>query len=74
MPARTEISKLVIAMYALDGVPRITHIWPYVSVNDRARLRAESVQRGTWPPKSGVWLTPEMQSTIYLPTAVSPLR
>jgi hypothetical protein len=74
LPARTEISKLVIAMYALDGVPRITHIWPYASVNDRTRLRAESVQRGTWPPKSAVWLTPEMQSTIYLPTAISPLK
>jgi hypothetical protein len=74
LPARTAISKLVIAMYALDGVPRITHIWPYESADARARLRAESVERGTWPPKSAVWLTPEMQSAIYLPTAVSPLR
>lgn len=73
LPTRTEISKLLIAMYALDGTPRITHIWPYASTNDRARLRAESVQKGTWPPKSSVWLSPEMQSAIYLPTAVSPL-
>jgi hypothetical protein len=74
LPARTGISKLLVAMYALDGVPRITHIWPYESTNERARLRAESVKLGTWPPKSAVWLTPEMQSTIYLPTAISPLR
>jgi hypothetical protein len=73
LPGRTALSKMLVAMYALDGTPRITHIWPYASVNDRARLRAESVQKGTWPPKSAVWLTPEMHSTIYLPTAVSPL-
>jgi hypothetical protein len=73
LPARTAVSKLLIAMYALDGTPRITHIWPYASTNDRSRLRAESVQKGTWPPKSAVWLSPEMHSAIYLPTAVSPL-
>lgn len=73
LPARTALSKLLIAMYALDGTPRITHIWPWASTNDRSRLRAESVQKGTWPPKSSIWLSPEMQSAIYLPTAVSPL-
>lgn len=73
LPGRTAISKLLVAMYALDGPPRITHIWPYASTSDRARLRAESVEKGTWPPKSAIWLTPEMQSAIYLPTAASPL-
>ena len=63
---------MLIAMYALDGTPRIAHIWPYASTDDRARLRTESVQQG-WPPKSAVWLTPEMHSAIYPPTAVSPL-
>jgi hypothetical protein len=28
MPARNKLSPLVINMYALDGAPRITHIWP----------------------------------------------
>jgi hypothetical protein len=74
LPGRTELSRLVVAMYALDGVPRITHIWPYASTNERASIRADSVKRGVWPPKSAVWLTPEMQSTIYLPTAISPLQ
>jgi hypothetical protein len=74
LPARTALSKLLVAMYALGGTPRITHIWPYASTDDRARLRAESVKQGTWPPKSAVWLTPEMHSAIYLPTAVSPLN
>lgn len=75
LPARLELSRLVIAMYALDGAPRFTHIWPYASLNDRAAIRADSVARGIWPPKGGPdWLTPDMRSTICLPTAVSPLR
>ena len=50
LPHRTELSKLLIAMYALDGPPRFTHIWPYRSLNDRQAIRAEAVRRGIWPP------------------------
>lgn len=74
LPARLAFSKLVVAMYALNGAPRITHIWPYKSTNERAGARAESVTQGAWPPKSAVWLTNEMTSEIYLPTAISPLK
>jgi len=74
LPARTGFSKLLVAMYGLDGTPRITHIWPYKSTDERAQMRAESVRQGAWPPKSAVWLTPEMESSIYLPTAISPLK
>ena len=73
LPARVGFSKLLIAMYALNGTPRITHIWPYASTNQRAEMRAESVKQGAWPPKSAVWLTGEMQSEIFLPTTISPL-
>ncbi|PZR96121.1 MAG: NIPSNAP family protein [Stutzerimonas stutzeri] len=74
IPARTELSPLVIAMYALDGPPRFTHIWPFESLNHRAAVRADSVAKGVWPPKGGPqWLTGEMYSTIALPTAISPL-
>jgi hypothetical protein len=73
LAARTAVSRLTVALYGLDGRPRITHIWPYASVEERNRLRAEAVKRGAWPPKSAVWLTTEMRSTIYLPAAISPL-
>jgi hypothetical protein len=74
IPARTALSPLVAAMYALDGPPRFTHIWPFESLNQRAAVRAESVAKGIWPPKGGPqWLTGEMVSTIALPTAISPL-
>ncbi len=75
VPARTTYSKLTVAMYALDGNPRIVSIWPYKSLNERSEIRAKSVADGIWPPKGGPqWLTHEMQSMIALPTAVSPLK
>lgn len=75
VPPRTELSPLLAAMYALDGAPRFTHIWPCASLNDRAALRAEPVRRGVWPPGGGPdWLASDMRSTVRLPTAVSPPR
>ncbi|MFU8926137.1 NIPSNAP family protein [Acinetobacter puyangensis] len=75
VPTRTQYSKLTIAMYALDGNPRIVSIWPYTSLNERSEIRAKSVADGIWPPKGGPqWLTHEMKSMIALPTAVSPLK
>lgn len=74
MPERGRISPLTVAMVALDGAPRFTHIWPFASLNARAAARADSVAKGVWPPKGGpAWLTGDMHSTILLPTAISPL-
>jgi NIPSNAP len=74
VPERVKLSPLVIAMYALDGPPRFTHIWPFASLDARAAVRADAVAKGIWPPKGGPqWLTGDMRSTIALPTAISPL-
>ena len=75
LPERTKISPLVIAMVALDGPARFTHIWPFASLDARSAARADAVKQGVWPPKGGPeWLTGEMTSTIMLPTAISPLK
>lgn len=74
LPERGKLSPLSIAMYALDGPPRFTHIWPFASLDARAAVRAESVAKGVWPPKGGPdWLTGDMRSIVALPTAISPL-
>lgn len=74
IPARAEYSKLTVAMYSLDGIPRLTQIWPYSSLEARAKARAESVADGHWPPKGGPdWLGAAMTSTIALPLGFSPL-
>lgn len=75
MVERGKLSPLTMVMYALDGAPRFTHIWPFKDVNERTAIRAESVKLGIWPPKGGPdWLTGEMRSTIAVPTAISPLK
>ncbi|MGO4852408.1 NIPSNAP family protein [Phaeovulum sp. W22_SRMD_FR3] len=75
MPARAAYSPLTIAMWGLDGAPRITQIWPYPSLAARAEARSQSVADGNWPAKGGPdWLTPEMTSTIAFPLPFSPLK
>lgn len=73
--ARNAFSPLAIALYSLEGTARITHIWPYESLEARAEARAASVQAGAWPPVDGPpWLKPAMRSQIFMPAAFSPLR
>lgn len=74
IPEREHYSRLLIAMYGLDGAPRLTQIWPYESLAARSEARARSVADGKWPPKGGPdWLTPDMTSDIAFPLAFSPL-
>ncbi len=72
---RLEFSKILTAGYALEGVtPRMVHICPYASVDERTRIRGEAVAAGIWPPKGNPeWLT-TMQVWIYNPAKFSPLR
>ena len=72
-PAREYTAHLVINMYALDGPPRITHIWGFASLEERASLRAKAYAGGVWPPHGGPGQIIEATSTIALPDAQSPL-
>ena len=72
---RTELSPLVMAMYAVDGlVPRFMNIWPYRSLDDRQRARTAAVAAGIWPPKGGPEHLTTLQSSFFLPADFSPLR
>jgi NIPSNAP len=75
IPPRLKLSPILLAAYALDGAtPRMVHIRPYASIDERNRIRAEAVASGIWPPKGGPeWLT-NMQSTIFVPARFSPLH
>lgn len=72
-PARAYTSHLVINMYALDGLPRITHIWGFSSLEERAALRAKHYAEGLWPPKGGPEQIARATSTICIPEVHSPL-
>ncbi|MCO5973623.1 NIPSNAP family protein [Actinoallomurus soli] len=74
VPARTAMYPLTAAMYGLDGVPRITHIWPFPDFNARIAIRKESYDTGIWPPRNGPENIAHATSTIAIPTPISPLR
>lgn len=75
LPERDGYSKCSIAMYGIDGAPRLTQIWPYASLEARSKARGQSVADGKWPPKGGPdWLTPDMTSTVAMPMAFSPMK
>jgi len=63
-PARAYTDHLVVNMYALDGEPRITHIWGFESVKQRDTLRSEHYAAGLWPPRGGPERIARATSTI----------
>lgn len=72
-PARPYTDHLVVALYALDGPTRITHIWGFASLEERAELRTRAYGAGVWPPKGGPDQIIEATSTIAIPQGASPL-
>lgn len=75
LPPRLELSRLLLAAYALEGAqPRFIHLWPYQDLNDRARVRGDAIARGIWPPKGGAARLAFMQNSILLPLPFSPLQ
>lgn len=70
---RVAVSPLLMAMYALDGVPRFVHIWPYADAAVRAKTRADCMAKGIWPPKGSPAFLGNMRSTITVPLPGSPL-
>ena len=50
---------------------QIIHIWPYQSVDERDRIRAEAVKQGVWPPKTSEFIL-DMESKILHPAPFSP--
>ncbi|MGN6749339.1 MAG: NIPSNAP family protein [Xanthobacteraceae bacterium] len=75
VPARAQVSPLLAAMVAVTGAAiRFLHIWPYKTVDERARLRQKAVADGVWPPPGGPGYLVSQQADIYLPAAFSPIR
>ncbi len=72
-PAQEYTRHLVTALYALDGPPRITHIWGFASLEERSGLRTRAYAAGVWPPTGGPGQIAEATSTVALPLAGSPL-
>lgn len=73
-PARAYTEHLVVNMYALDGPPRITHLWGFRSLEERLALRAKHYAEELWPPKGGPQQIERATSTICLTEPWSPMQ
>lgn len=72
---RSRYSKLLSCMFAVGGeVPRIVHIWPYASLDERAVARNKSVAEGAWPPPGAPQHLKSMRSEIFVPAPFSPVK
>lgn len=72
-PAHEYTAHLVINMYALDGPPRITHIWGFSGVDERMKLRGDHYAAKLWPPKGGPQQIAQASSTISIAEPGLPL-
>jgi hypothetical protein len=50
---------------------QIVHIWPYESLAERTRVRAEAAKAGGWPPNIKEFIV-SMTSDLMLPASFSP--
>ena len=72
LPGRLKLSPLAGFWHTEVGaLNQIIHVWPYPSLADRERIRAEAVKSGVWPPKIGEFIE-TMESKILIPTPFSP--
>ena len=72
LPKRLEFSPLAAFWYTEIGpLNQVIHVWPYEDAGERARIRAEAVASGCWPPKAGELIV-DMQSEILEPMPFAP--
>ena len=71
---REEYSPLAGAWYSeIGALNKWVHLWAYESFEQRARVRAETREKGVWPPPSGV--TPlKQENKIFTPRSFSAMR
>jgi NIPSNAP len=75
LPARHAMSPCAGVFTALDGEqPRFLNIWAYKSVDERAKIRADAVAQGVWPPKGGPANLTKMHSDLCMALPFSPMQ
>lgn len=75
LPERMKLSPVVLAGGVEFGAANgFVHVWAYSSLDQRARVRAEAVQKGVWPPPGGGDRLISQENKILLPAAFSPLQ
>jgi len=74
VPHREKYSPLAACWYSdIGGLNRFFHLWPYESLAERDRIRAEASKDPHWPPPTGQFLA-SMENKLLIPAACSPLH
>jgi len=71
---REKYSPLAAGMTSeLGGLNKWMHIWPYKSLGDRDRVRAEAQANPNWPPPTREFLL-NQETKILVPASFSPMH
>ena len=74
IPARTELSPLAACWYSdIGALNKFVHIWPYNDLDERTRIRTESMTLPKWPPGTREFLVSQ-ENKIIIPAAFSPMQ
>lgn len=74
LPRRLELSPVVGCWYSDTGrMNRFRHLWAYRTLDERSRIRAQSLSIPGWPPMTREWRVHE-ESQILRPAPYSGLR
>jgi len=72
---RNAMSKLLMVMGSIEeGPQKMVHIWPYKTIEDRMKARAQASKEGIWPPPGGSGQLTALQSELFVATGFSGLR
>jgi len=75
LPERTKLSPIVLAGGVEFGKANgFVHIWAYSGLDQRAKVRADAVAAGVWPPPGGRDRLLSQDNKILLPASFSPLQ
>lgn len=72
---RNEMSRLLMVMGSVEeGPQKMVHLWPYKTIEDRMKARAQASKEGIWPPPGGSGKLTALQSELFVATGFSKLK
>ena len=74
IPHREKYSPLAACWYTAQGQLNLWyHIWPYKSLAEREKVRAESFKDPHWPPGTGEFMI-KSENQLMVPASFSPMK
>lgn len=75
VPRRSEISPLLTVMASVEeGPQKLIHIYPYPSIEERQKARAQAGKEGIWPPPGGSTHIRSLANELWVAQPYSDLK